>query len=152
MQLDMYLCKIHCFLCWLIPDMKVADKIPNPWLIRHCILKNLILHSIMNSRVIDNTDHLNTIRKNHFCRRIEADLSFKTSRIPSSSVPLIPSSSASSSVTSTMVDFASWHMSTRRIKEVNRLTTEIMQTEVGWKIKVWIHLSIYQFVKEQIKI
>lgn len=41
--------------------MKVADKIPNPRLIRHCILKNLILHSIMNSRVIDNTDHLNTL-------------------------------------------------------------------------------------------
>lgn len=41
--------------------MKVADKIPNPRLIRHCILKNLILHSIMNSRVIDNSDHLNTL-------------------------------------------------------------------------------------------
>lgn len=50
--------------------MKVVDKILNFWLIRYCLLKNLILYLIMNFRVIDNIDYLNIfIRKNYFCRR-----------------------------------------------------------------------------------
>lgn len=41
--------------------MKVVDKILNFWLIRYCILKNLILYLIMNFRVIDNIDYLNIL-------------------------------------------------------------------------------------------